>query len=355
MQVASQVLSILDSHILPWIEQISDSRLIIAPAYQRDFFDRNDPLPSNVTCSESATAGKRKSVHGARPHGNRSVTSAVWPEDKLVAPRMPIIICPFEGHIDFCVGDYVIHSGPRNFILLPPGVPRDDGSSPHLSPAEQAAGATARSSLFWLRPNERGLECWICHSQGKRHWGGAVEDHLFILHRETYSYFLTLNEEAVKGAANWHSLSRGLLLALLSILHRDLSAGRFYGREQMGQSLPEITRLNDPISYAQQYIREHLNEPLTIEHVAQAVYLARTQFTTRFRAQTGQSFSEFVNQCRLEKAQSLLRETPLAVRVVSHLVGIQPSHLRRLFMRHHGISPDAYRREHQNQNAHSEN
>lgn len=343
MEVSSSLLQVLENKVLPWAQQGESTRLLIAPATRREFILHNDPLPIGVTSSSFALRGRRKAVHGSRPHDNRSTTSAVWPEDKLVAPRLPIIICPFEGQMDFRVGDYFIHSNSGHFILLPPDVPRDDGTSPHLLLPRRSKGREERCSLFWLRSSEQGLECWMCHSEGERHWGGTFESHLYVLHREAHSYFLTLTEEAQSGAMNWQTIARGLLLSLVSILHRGLATGHFYGRGQMGQTPPKIAPLDDPIVYAQHFIREHLNEPLTIDRVAHVVYLARTQFTTRFREQTGQSFTEYLTQCRLEKAQTLLKDTKIAVRVVAHLVGVQPSHLRRLFVRYLGMAPEEYR------------
>lgn len=347
VKISETLLQILESKVLPWASQVETARLLVAQKTKDEFVSRNAPLPGGVNCSPAAFKGQSKAIHGKRLYGKRSTDAAVWPEDHLLTSRLPIIICPFEGCVDFRVGDYFIHAGPGHFILLPPDVPRDDGSSPHLLPTRRNSKSTERCSLFWLRPSEQGLECWVCHSQGERHWGSAaLEEHLYILHREAYGYFATLAQEAQNGAPYWQNLTRALLLALLSVLHRDIATGRFYGRGQMGQAPAQITPLDNPIAHAQQFMREHMEEPLTIDRVAQKVYLARTQLTTRFRAETGLSFTQYLTQCRLEKAQTLLRDTQLAVRVVAHLVGVEPSHLRRLFRRKFSYPPEEYRRRH---------
>lgn len=340
MPIAPVILKVLRDKVLPWAQDWQNTRLLVASSRRTEFLKHNGSLPVGVTCSSQPLIGKRVAVHGQRSEGNRSVVAAVWPEDRLVAPRLPIIICPFEGRMDFRIGDYLIHSVAGQFFLLPPGVPRDDGLHPHLL---LSRGPDSTCSLLWLRPYESGLECWICYSHGERHWGGTIADHIFILHHDAPVFFTAL-EHGLQQGGGGETLGRGLLIALLAILYKNLSIGQFYGVGTMGQTAPKAVSMENPIAYAQDYIHEHLDAPLTINQVAQAVYLARTQFINRFRQETGKTFTEFLTACRLEKAQKLLRETNLAVLVVANLVGIQPSHLRRLFNKNFHVSPEEYRR-----------
>lgn len=334
------LLRILERQLLPWALEWDPSRLIVAFAKQSEFLKRNAPLPAAVQCSHRVPKGPRVAVHGRRVHGNRSMVSAVWPEDKLTAPRMPMIICPLKGQMDFWVGDYMIHSPSGHFYLLPPDVPRDDGTRPHLLPERHKNG---HCDLLWIRPCQQGVECWICHSEGTKHWGYLGGQHIFILDSDLYSYFVTLAREAEAGSQEWQALGRGLLIALVAILIREARAGRTYGPGQMNQIAPGAVDVRDPIAAAQQYIREHIDEPLSIDRIAHTVHMARTQFTNRFRAQIGQSFTEFLTICRLEKAQTLLKDTNWSVMVISSLVGVRPAHLRRLFLQHVGVSPRDYR------------
>ena len=71
-----------------------------------------------------------------------------------------------------------------------------------------------------------------------------------------------------------------------------------------------------PISAAQQYIKEHLDENLTQDKVAQVVRLSRTQFIRRFREESGQTFNQFVTACRLAQAKVLLQETEFTINFI---------------------------------------
>src|SRR5690606_34323510 len=93
-----------------------------------------------------------------------------------------------------------------------------------------------------------------------------------------------------------------------------------------------------PIPTAQQYIREHLGDPLTQDKVAQLVRLSRTQFIRRFREESGQTFNQFVTACRLEQAKVLLGETDFTIDFIGQSVGFKsPGYLNTLFRREVGM------------------
>src|SRR5690606_36921478 len=112
-------------------------------------------------------------------------------------------------------------------------------------------------------------------------------------------------------------------------------------RTDIGQS-----NLYQPIEQACLYIDSHLDQRLTIDHVARQVYLSSTQFTRGFRQQTGQIFHEYLTEQRLKKAVQFLVETTVMVQHISKYVGIKPNQLRNLFREKYGCSPAEYRSKH---------
>lgn len=105
----------------------------------------------------------------------------------------------------------------------------------------------------------------------------------------------------------------------------------------------------DPIALAQQYIREHLSESLTIDKVARHVRLSRTQFIKRFRQETAETFNAYLTRCRLEQARNMLENTDLTIRFISEFLGYGSDvHFYRLFLKHEGLTPSAYRERYQN-------
>ena len=70
---------------------------------------------------------------------------------------------------------------------------------------------------------------------------------------------------------------------------------------------------------------------------------ART-LTRRFKSATGVSISGYIQQRRLDEAQSLLRRTNLSITEVGVAVGINDSsHFARLFREQTGLTPSAFR------------
>ena len=83
---------------------------------------------------------------------------------------------------------------------------------------------------------------------------------------------------------------------------------------------------------------------LTLQEVARTV-AASPRSVQRAYAQFGtMSFHEELVARRLDAATRLLSDTPMAVAEVAQRVGYrQPPHFARMFRRHYGIAPSAYR------------
>ena len=72
--------------------------------------------------------------------------------------------------------------------------------------------------------------------------------------------------------------------------------------------------------------------------------MSERSFLRAFRDDTGQTPAEFVTSVRLQAACRLLEETALAPKAVAQRCGLgSPAALRRVFMRHLGVSPTQYR------------
>lgn len=102
----------------------------------------------------------------------------------------------------------------------------------------------------------------------------------------------------------------------------------------------DTDRLADVIGYA----LEHLDEPLEAEALAQRALLSRRSFDRRFRESTGTSFTRWLLNQRILRAQRLLENTDLTIDQVAHGVGMATGvTLRPHFRRVTGVSPRQYR------------
>lgn len=332
---------ILEQQILPWAEQLELRGLLLAQPTLSAFLQCNQPLPPLIQYARRKIRGHRVASRGRPAKNHITGVTATWPEDHLITSRVPILICALHGQVDYRLSDYTLSLPPGQFCLVPPAAPRTDGSQSHV---EGQRPATDKCDLLWLRPDQNGLDVWICHSHGAKHWGGQIGERIYIVDPDALGHIQTIEHETETRPLGWLQMCRHRLLILLLSVQREIAAGRVYGP---GDQRPEETISTewDPIRHAQRYIETHLNEHLTIEQVARASHLARTQFIARFRDETGHSFVEYLTQRRLEKAQSLLRDTNWPVRQIAYLVGLRQTHLRGLFSRHVGLSPRAYQQQ----------
>jgi LacI family transcriptional regulator len=101
------------------------------------------------------------------------------------------------------------------------------------------------------------------------------------------------------------------------------------------------------VAKAISFIRERVNRPLEVEDVVRGVSLSRRRLYDRFRAATGKSLFAYIRDRRLEKFARLLLETSLTVSEIAYAMGYgSDTNVARLFKKHFGITPVAYRRKH---------
>ncbi len=90
------------------------------------------------------------------------------------------------------------------------------------------------------------------------------------------------------------------------------------------------------------YIDDHLEEPLAIGSIADAVGLHPAYFSTLFTTEVGCTPSEYLMRRRVERAKEYFRYTNMNVMDVAVALGYSPSYFTRLFRRHTGLTPGEY-------------
>lgn len=125
--------------------------------------------------------------------------------------------------------------------------------------------------------------------------------------------------------------------------HTDLTG--FYQRyselrqEQKGSVSRKIRQAID-------YMRTHYADPVSVETTAQAVGISKTYLHQIFKAETGYSFSEWMQKCRMQKACELLCNTNLKIYEIAEMVGYPDSaYFSATFKKMLGVSPLQFREE----------
>ena len=109
---------------------------------------------------------------------------------------------------------------------------------------------------------------------------------------------------------------------------------------RMGVGLAPAERTEDPkMRRVLSYINDNLSGELTVEALAEQVYLSRYHFMRLFKAQTGSTVHAYVRQKRLLTAARLIREGVPAVQAAAESGFGDYSAFHRAFKASFGVSP----------------
>jgi AraC family transcriptional regulator len=134
-------------------------------------------------------------------------------------------------------------------------------------------------------------------------------------------------------------------VASSSLAHRlALHLVTHYGRPRKREKRPPGRLAKEAVDTVAQYVDAELAGTLTLERLAEVVYLSPFHFAHAFKATTGLSPHQFVAQRRVQRATALLTSTADPVGQVAAEVGFSNmSHFRRLFHRYMGLLPGELR------------
>jgi AraC family transcriptional regulator, regulatory protein of adaptative response / methylphosphotriester-DNA alkyltransferase methyltransferase len=97
---------------------------------------------------------------------------------------------------------------------------------------------------------------------------------------------------------------------------------------------------------AREVIARRFGDPdLSLSAVAHEIATSRRQLQRAFAEVGGTTFSRELQRIRMDRAAELLLQAPTAVQAVAGAVGYrQPAQFAKVFRRHHGTAPSAFRR-----------
>ena len=334
-----EVIFCLERQMIPAWERYGMEHLAVSARTLKEF--RDQPLPEQIQAWPKKRQNKKPIKNRGRARSNSIIES--WPEDDQVNVRFPMLVYVRSGQAEFQLGDYVAQCPQEHFLFLSPGVPRPAGERSHFEEPSQ----DKKCEVWWLRSvgHEDHVALSVCYSEGKRHTNSGqyyiVNDPCVVQLFHVFAQEVASQEEH-QTKTSFASLQTFFLLFL-----REIKAERFYNRGE--NNLPRSASTGaSPIEMARQYIDKNLNHQLTIGTVAQAVFMARSNFTRQFYQETGQTFCNYLIERRLEEAKHWLVNESCSIDVVCKFVGLKSSRFHQLFQQRFAMTPGEFRKLHKN-------
>jgi transcriptional regulator GlxA family with amidase domain len=114
--------------------------------------------------------------------------------------------------------------------------------------------------------------------------------------------------------------------------------------QYIAQPLPDNAR-DSRLAGLLDAVRASLQQPHTLDSLAERALMSRRTFTRHFRQLTGSTVQQWLLAERLARAQQLLETTPLTVEAIAQQAGFGSAlSLRQHFRRRFGVSPGDWRR-----------
>ena len=96
---------------------------------------------------------------------------------------------------------------------------------------------------------------------------------------------------------------------------------------------------------ALEWIEHHLDQPFTVAELARTMNVGRTALSRLFRGHLNISVARHIRQLRVRRAQAMLTQTDLPIKVVAIRSGLSdPHHFNKMIRRTLGASPTAIRK-----------
>ena len=96
---------------------------------------------------------------------------------------------------------------------------------------------------------------------------------------------------------------------------------------------------------AMEYVEQHLQEPMKVQEIADALGISVSHLSHTFSQETGLELSAYIREQRLNAAKTLLRHSDFSCVEIAEYFGFSSSaHFSKAFREHTGMTPTQYRR-----------
>lgn len=149
-----------------------------------------------------------------------------------------------------------------------------------------------------------------------------------------------LHEEMQKRQTGWREMVVSGLLKLAVIIRRSIEL-----QEKAGDSDAERFHKEDVIARICAYISTHLQEDLSLNHMARTFHISPDHLIRKFKKEKGMTFHKYVLLQRvIESKRLILQHTEMKLTDIALLAGFaSPSQFSKTFKTFVGLTPTEYR------------
>ena len=100
------------------------------------------------------------------------------------------------------------------------------------------------------------------------------------------------------------------------------------------------------IRKAIEYIRFHLEQELSLETIAAAIHSSTYELSRKFRKETDQTLTDYINMLRIKEAIYMMENRNLSITDIAYMTGFNDvSYFTKVFKKLKGITPSTYRKQ----------
>lgn len=120
------------------------------------------------------------------------------------------------------------------------------------------------------------------------------------------------------------------------ILKSNIQPRTYYAKESRD--------VNNNLRKALHYINEHLDQPLSLEDVAQRIYLSPSYLSRLFKKNFKVNFIDYINLQKIALAEEKMMASPISINKLAKQLGFsQASYFTKIFKKKCGLTPSKYR------------
>ncbi|WP_208590283.1 response regulator transcription factor [Gracilibacillus suaedae] len=160
---------------------------------------------------------------------------------------------------------------------------------------------------------------------GVKIWN-ELSGHTFSLSSKQFQYIFTITERTT------------------SITELKIEVWNWIDQLLEKTTMIELQDEQDQIATAKEWILDHLDKQITINRIAQQVFMNPTYFCQQFKNETGVTVHDFVTKERMKQARKLVIEDAYKIGEIARKVGYSDTkYFSKLFKQHYGETPSKYK------------